>query len=170
VSTLAIRAIEANDAAQVNALMAVATAELRRIYRPRTERLAQTAPESAPALRLVATEDTHIVGVVDYLTAADAWHLRGLAVDPARRRSGVARALVERVAALAHAAGATRLTLSTIKETGNPTIFLRLGFTVTRESAATGFEGGTGTAVVQVDMVRVLASTATRRRGFETTR
>ncbi|MGH3380111.1 MAG: GNAT family N-acetyltransferase [Actinoallomurus sp.] len=57
------------------------------------------------------------------LTLRTVWMIRDLYVDPARRRSGVARALLRHVAEAARAEGAHRLSLQT--ETGN-TAALRL--------------------------------------------
>ena len=57
------------------------------------------------------------------LTLRTFWTIRDLYVDPARRRSGVARALLRHVAEAARAEGALRLSLRT--ETGN-TAALRL--------------------------------------------
>lgn len=68
------------------------------------------------------------------LTLRTFWLIRDLYVDPAQRRSGVARALLQYVIDAARASGAHRLSLQT--ETGN-TAALRL-------YASAGFESVTG--------------------------
>jgi len=104
----------------------------------------------------VAVEDGAVVGVVEYCLRPDAVYVRGLAVHPRHRRQGVARALLRAVEAIAMREGRARLTLSAIRETGNPAIFARLGFAATGEAAAEGFEGADGRPVTRVDMGRLV--------------
>ena len=48
--------------------------------------------------------------------------------------------------------GKSELRVSTIKETGNPAMFVKLGFAVIGETSAPGFEGAKGERITRVDM------------------
>jgi len=105
---------------------------------------------------LVALEREVVVGIVEYIEKGESLHLQGLAVHPKQRRRGIARALIREVEAIAIHKRNSRVTISTIKETGNPQIFALLGYDVISESPATGFEGVDGKSVTKVDMCRKL--------------
>ncbi|BBA32002.1 GCN5-related N-acetyltransferase domain protein [Methylocaldum marinum] len=144
-----------DDVAEV---VTLATEDLRRVYRraPTIDGFSSLDAEQE-VVSLVAVERSVIVGVVEYCREADSLYIRGLAVHPQKRRSGVGKALVREVEAIATREGKPKVTLSTIKETGNPRIFERLGYCSFNEVTATGFESLDGKPVTKVDMVRMLA-------------
>jgi GNAT superfamily N-acetyltransferase len=64
------------------------------------------------------------------------WEVRRLAVAPALRRSGTARALLGRLEAEAVTAGVTEVTLDAVVERGNPAFYARVGYRTVRHFAA----------------------------------
>ncbi len=142
-------------------LRAAATHDLRRVYRPRW-RGGGTAPVARKVARqeLVASRNGAVLGVVEYLKRGEGLFLRGLAVHPCARREGVAGALIAHLKEMARAAGISRLELATIVETGNVSIFERLGFRVTDIAPAEAFESLDGGTVMQARMVLDLHTAA----------
>lgn len=153
-----IRAKLPTDKDRVAELVDAATADLRRIYRSTRSAVSESksGEDDAPN-SLVAVDGELIVGVVEYCTRPESLYIRGLAVDPQWRRLGIARRLISEVERVALRKDRLKVTLSTIKETGNPDIFSKLGFSVICESSADGFEGLDGSQVTKVDMSHVLA-------------
>ena len=94
-----------------------------------------------------------IVGIVEYVTREASIYVRGLAVHPEFRRQGVARAMLSEVARVARQLNLSKLTLSTIRETGNPAIFERLGFVAKGVHESHRFVDADDRPVTQVDMV-----------------
>jgi GNAT superfamily N-acetyltransferase len=142
------------DAAALRPLVDGATQELRKIYRPGSE---GSPPPSETANALVATEGGRIVGVAEYVFGDDEVLVQGVAVHPDYRRRGVARALIAGIERVARERGMSRLALRTIRQTGNPSIFCRLGFTIVGEQPSRRFQSPTGGEVVEVLMVRPLS-------------
>jgi GNAT superfamily N-acetyltransferase len=118
------------DAPHIEEVARSAVATLRRTYwqKPDAER-----PALPARARVVAILDHQIVGTVEHFRDGDRIHLIGLFVHETKRRHGVARALVAELIRRARAAGAQRLSLYTIRETGNVEVFERLGFRVVDE-------------------------------------
>jgi len=79
-------------------------------------------------------------------------------VHPDHQRHGIARALLDHVAMLAAEAGKRALSLNTVKQTGNVSIFSRLGFVVVRETIDddTVTENLTDEDLIDVYMEKVL--------------
>jgi hypothetical protein len=69
----------------------------------------------------------------------------------------VARCLVDALADIATGASADRLSLYTIRETGNVEVFERLGFAIIAERAAVDVVGETHERLTDVYMERTLA-------------
>lgn len=77
-------------------------------------------------------------------TADGALHIARLAVDPAQRRRGFARALLARVARAAREEGVSRLTLSTrLTLESNRRLFESVGFRETARHAHPGYDAPT---------------------------
>lgn len=149
------KAVTDNDA--VAEIVALATEDLRRVYRRAPCQNGLAAPEGGDILMsLVAVKGEIVIGVVEYCVQHESLYIRGLAVHPQQRRSGIARALIHAAEGIAVRDGKMKVTLSTIKETGNPKIFIKLGFTVVHEELAEGFDGVEGQPVTKVDMCRML--------------
>jgi GNAT superfamily N-acetyltransferase len=81
----------------------------------------------------VAECEAGIVGTLQYQEREESLHVKGVAVRTDWRRRGVARKLMEFVAAEARGRGSGRMTLYTVKQTGNVAVFERLGFCAVRE-------------------------------------
>jgi predicted N-acetyltransferase YhbS len=126
--TVTVRVEQVGDAAAVRRITDDAFAPLRRVYRPSPEQLAHVATVALE--RLVAVRADELVGTVRYRVDGDLLRLVGLAVAPSEQRRGVARALVAHLTVIAHARGCRALALFTIEQTGNVTLFERLGFEV----------------------------------------
>ncbi len=149
---LVVRTATDQDAAAAQLLSDRAFDELRTIYRPK----AAASAAGPPLIRLIAEADGHLVGTVQYAIESERLHLRGLAVEPAHRRTGVARALIEQLAGLAQTENLRALSLYTIGQTGNVAVFERLGFGTIREEPATWAECDSGELLTDVYMERPL--------------
>ena len=146
---LSVRVAADTDNAAALRIAQQAFDELRSIYRPKELAMPVASPKS---VRLVAEADDQIVGTVLYTTESDRLHLRGLAVDSLFRRAGVATALIEYLIELAKTAGLKSLSLYTVKQTGNVTIFDRLGFHIVSEEPAYWAVSGSGIELTDVFM------------------
>ena len=151
-----IREKAVTDKHRVAEIIDLATADLRRVYRRATNTGTPGVNAEITPITLVAVEASLIVGVVDYCIEPDSLYIRCLAIHPQYRRRGIARALIQAIEEIANREGKLKLTLSTIKETGNPQIFTRLGFTVFKDILTETFEGVNGQAVTKTDMHRKL--------------
>lgn len=149
----AVREFKPTDTERVAAIFEDATADLRAIYRPK-----RTASDQENATRnrckLIFENCGIVIGIVEFALDDKEALVQGLAVDRAYRRCGVARALIGACEERARAAGVSTLRLSTIKETGNTEIFVRLGFSAYGERTAERFIGIDGQPVCQVELER----------------
>ncbi|MBB3102559.1 GNAT family N-acetyltransferase [Azomonas macrocytogenes] len=151
-----IREKTINDSAAVAEVITLATADLRRVYRPVSKPMKRAILEEKYISKmLVAVDGELIFGVAEYYTKPDSLYIQGLATHPQHRRRGIAQALINAVEEIAIRENKPKLTLSTIKETGNSQIFARLGFIVVNEVRAEEFEGIDGQNVIKVEMVRI---------------
>jgi len=107
-------------------------------------------------VQLVATLDEAVIGAASLAHHGQRVHLVGLYVDPNYKGRGVAGRLVEAAAGLARERGARRLTLATMRETGNVPLFERLGFQVVEEHETETVQGAAGTALREAFMERLL--------------
>lgn len=122
------------DRAEAKEVSARATETLRLTYRPRKDVPAPARPPGASEpVRLVAILENRVVGVAKYWLHEDRIHVFGLGVHADNRRRGVAREVLEAVARIGRDHGAIRMSLFTIKETGNVDVFSKLGFHTVRE-------------------------------------
>jgi GNAT superfamily N-acetyltransferase len=150
-----IKDAEAADSPVVASVMGAATAQLRSVYRP-----SQQAVERARAAKdvrwLLAMDGNKAVGALRYVVEPGRLHL-GLGVIPEYQRKGVARSLVEFLAAKARSLGLAKLSLYTVKETGNVPIFEHLGFAIVRQEPAEGVESVSGSPLTDVYMEKLLS-------------
>ncbi|KAB7619488.1 GNAT family N-acetyltransferase [Alkalilimnicola sp. S0819] len=155
---LYIREQSESDRDEVLALLNAATADLRRVYRPKEAagRAVAATEDTEFTGALVAISEGRVIGTVEYIGCPAVVLVRGLAVHPALRRRGVARQLMAAIEEIAIARRKQRLTLDTIKETGNPKVFEQFGFVTYHEAPADRFEGLEGQQVTQTSMQRVL--------------
>ncbi len=143
---------DAESAAQVSRL---AFAPLRNLYRPTAQALANKARLIHQGMgRLIAEQAGAIVGPVQYYQEADRLRLLGLAVHPAFQKKGVARALIQRLAAIASDRSLRALSLYTVTQTGNPAIFARLGFKLVHEQPDVYSDSTSGQPLTEAYMER----------------
>jgi predicted enzyme related to lactoylglutathione lyase/ribosomal protein S18 acetylase RimI-like enzyme len=152
--TLSVRPATAADDQAVAAVWASATATLRQTYRPTPVAVARAGRELSPRKRLVAQCQNQIAGTVEYYLDGLNLHLLRLGVDARYRKQGVARALLDHLTQIASTAGASRLSLYTVRQTGNVAIFERLGFRCIREEVAADLVGNSSEAMTEAYMER----------------
>jgi predicted N-acetyltransferase YhbS len=153
-SQITIREATSGDAGEVAAVVEGAFGPLRSIYRPTGEVAARQAERAKEGTRLVAVIDGQVVATVQFDSHQEHVHLIGLAVHPGFQRMGVARRLIDWVAAYAPTLGHDLVVLDTIKETGNVPLFEKLGFRVFDESVTTLFVSDTCPELHEVKMKR----------------
>lgn len=129
-----------------------ATDTLRATYFPKEAAIRSKASVSDSLHTLVAEVDAQILGTVQYRIADGILSIIGLSVSKNARRNGIARALVERLVALAADDGISKLSLWCVKETGNPQIFERLGFYSVHEENSTLFASSKYPSLTEVRM------------------
>lgn len=142
------------DIDTVNIILAEATDELRVVYHPMEQ---QNQSKKENTIKLVAIMENSVIGTAEYVAKENSYHISGMATASDHRRCGAARAIIEHIALLAQQEGKEKLTLSTIKETGNPRVFSQLGFIAESEALSETHEGKNGKNVTQVNMCRKLA-------------
>jgi N-acetylglutamate synthase-like GNAT family acetyltransferase len=152
-----VRRAVPEDADAIDTVDALATATLRQTYRPTQAALAHRAQLAGKLESFVAILEDRVVGVVRCCVEGDALRVIGLGVHAECRRGGVARELLELLAALATERGLSRLSLSTIEQTGNVTIFSRLGFTVVSRAEDTFTESTRYPVLTNAEMERRLS-------------
>lgn len=153
---LIVREAETRDESGIGEVGRMATAALRKVYRPTGVALRIGGTPHPDSGRLVAVSGGRVVGVVRYYPSDGALHLTGLGVHEAFRRQGIARALLDGLEAVAFRRNLRELALYTVRETGNVAIFRRLGFAVRSEVPTDLFESVEQGALHEVEMVRVV--------------
>jgi len=151
-----VRPSEPEDDTAVRTVDALATAALRETYRPNKAALDNKARIAGHLNRLVATIGGQIVGTVRWYVEDLSVTVVGLGVHPDSRRKGVARELLSSLEKIGRQHGATRLHLHTVKQTGNVTVFARLGFRIVAEREDQFSESDKYPTLTDVEMERVL--------------
>jgi predicted N-acetyltransferase YhbS len=151
-----VRQSRTGDEAEIAVVLASATATLRQTYRPTAVAIARRQGRASPLPRLVAVVGDKIVGTVEYELVGERLHLLGLGVLEAHRGRGVARRLIETVCQIAGRSGARKVSLYTIRETGNLPLFARLGFAVAGEALSSDFTSERHQTLTEVYMERSL--------------
>ncbi len=155
-STITVREATEVDRDSIAVVTESALAALRRIYRPNQRAIAHKRKIAESLTQLVALVGERIVGTVQYKVESDRLHFLSLSVHADFRRQGVARTLVASLARIGAALGARRLTLHTIKQTGNSETFEKLGFRVVSEERAIHFESDVFDRLTEVYMERLI--------------
>ncbi|MFI8951941.1 GNAT family N-acetyltransferase [Streptomyces sp. NPDC053750] len=92
---------------------------------------------AAGQLLWVAEDGGRVVGTVRAVRPSPrVWEVRRLAVAPACRHSGAARALLRRLEAEARARGVRRVVLDAVVERGNPPFYAHVGYRAVRHFPA----------------------------------
>ena len=180
--SIVVRDVTVHDMKRVNEVVESAFRPLRRVYRPTRAARKHKQTLETKLTRLVAVADGVIVGTLQYYRVAyeaeddqrgtddraaettsnrvkeadsNRLHLLGLAVHHDYQRKGVARCLLEALTERAAGLGVPKLSLCTIKETGNVPVLLRLGFSVVSEQRD---------AYAESDLYRVLTDVYLEKR------
>ena len=154
---IVVREATSQDKECVDEVLALANRTLRAIYRPTKAALANKVRLDRKLNRLVALVEDRVVGTVQYDVIENRLHLIGLAVHPTYQRRGIARRLVRFLYERARRSAVQKLSLYTIKETGNVPIFERLGFHVVSEKPDNLFESDSCDQLTEVYMEKVVA-------------
>ena len=138
-----------SDEDAVQSIIASATIELRSAYRP-IEKNVENKDEKP--INIVAIIKGNVVGLAEFFINEKTILVRGLAVSQTHRRQGVAMAMIEHIKLRAQEEGKTELVLSTIKETGNVSVFLHMGFSITSEEVSDTYENTKSESVTLVNL------------------
>jgi len=155
---ITVRQATASDDEAIAEVDSSARAALRRVYVPTAEALASKASQAPQTNRLVACVNGRVAGTVRYRVEDGRLHLLGLGVGEPDRQTGVARAMIEHLTKMARRQCLTRLSLYTIRQTGNVPLFQRLGFKVVSEEPAQFAVSGDGRPLTEVYMERSVMS------------
>ena len=147
-----VREATAADEREIADVERLAIADLRKVYRPTAAARQTRTAMDATLHRLVAVLDGHVVGTVQYHVDDRRLSFLGLGVHPAYRRRGVARALVRHLETIAARSGCETVTARTVRETGNVSIFEKLGFEVESEEPTPLFESEPHRTLTEVTM------------------
>ena len=138
-----------SDTDAIQSIIESATIELRSVYHP-TKSNVENKDEKP--ISIVATIKGNVVGLAEFFINEKNVLVRGLAVSPVHRREGVAMAMIEYIKLRAQEEGKTELVLSTIKETGNVSVFLHMGFSITSEEISDTYENTKSEPVTLVNL------------------
>ena len=141
------------DTKDVQHIKTVVTRELRSIYQPIRKKhyKDQTIP-----IHLVATVNNNLIGSAEYLLYKNSVLIQGLAILPAYRNQGIATKIIDYITIQVKTEGKHELLLSTVKETGNTDIFLKMGFTALSEEESDIFESPQGDKITIINMHKAL--------------
>lgn len=128
-----VRIAGVNDVETTRRVTDEAFASVRSIYLPNALARAHLTTLAPTLERLVAESDGQIVGTVRFGIDEGCLRIVALAVLPAYRRQGVARALLVALLSFAQDQGCRALSLHTVVQTGNVPMFQRLGFRLLSE-------------------------------------
>jgi len=134
----------------------LATADLRKVYRPTSLAVRDRAIARPNTTPLVAIVDGRVVGTVQYSVVGECLSFQSLGVHPAFRRRGIASALLGHLEKIARECGCKSVQLHTVRETGNVAIFECMGFGVVTEAPTALFENDAGTTLHEVLMRKSL--------------
>lgn len=149
---ITVRELTTADESGVVEVDRLCTADLRKVYRPTSKAHNQRSAIAANLHRVVALLNGHVVGTVQYRLEADRMSLLGLGVHPDFRRRGVAAALVQYLEGIAAESGCRAVALQTVLETGNVTVFERMGFVIESQKPTDLFESEAFSSLTEVAM------------------
>ncbi len=151
---LQIKSARPDETPRIESLQQSAFRAIRRIYRPNATATPVRADADLEVQTIVALHQADIVGAVDYWLAPPHAHLANLVVEPDIQRRGIARQMLSYLESMLAVEGLRSVTLKTIRETGNPLIFERLGFAAVREETADWCESDVHAVLHEVTMTK----------------
>jgi ribosomal protein S18 acetylase RimI-like enzyme len=153
---IVVRRPKSNELAAARNVSMLAFRRHRKTYRPTDEANSKKADVTPSLNRLVAIADNDVIGTMEYELQVDAVHLVGLATHPDYARRGIARALLNKLEQLAEENGLSKITLYTIKQTGNVEVFKKLGFDAVSGEITTLFDSDMYDELIEVRMEKIL--------------
>lgn len=151
-----IREATREDKQSIEELSVLTNASLRKVYRPTRQAIQHKATRKKLRTVLVCKTDGKLTGSVDYEKREDTLHIIGLGVHPDYQRRGIARMFIDHLINLTRRLNLSKLSLYTVKQTGNVPIFEKLGFEVIKEEPTdkATTESVTGEDLIDVYMER----------------
>jgi len=132
-NTITVREALISDEEEMKIVAQSGIKTLRKIYRPNLKALENKKRINRDLKRLVAVTDKRIIGTVQYYIDNSCMKIIGLSVLDDYRKQGVSRKLIKTIEELAQEKNIQKISLFTIKETGNEDIFKKLGFHIMSE-------------------------------------
>jgi N-acetylglutamate synthase-like GNAT family acetyltransferase len=134
-NTITVRKALISDEEEIKNAFKSGIKTLRKIYRPNQKTLENRKRINRDLKRFVAIIDKKVIGTVQYYIDNLCMKILGLSVLEDYRKQGVSRKLFEAIEELAKEKYIPKISLYTVKETGNGDIFKKLGFTVVSEKS-----------------------------------
>jgi GNAT superfamily N-acetyltransferase len=150
--TITVRTANLEDETEIAEVNRLVTADLRKVYRPTPRANALRSSIDSELVRLVAIVDGRLVGTVQYRLLPSCLSLLGLGVHPDFRRRWVATALIQTLEQIARETSRKIIRLHTVQESGNVTIFERLGFAIESQDPTNLFESDLHSTLHEVAM------------------
>lgn len=149
-----VRQAEYPDHASRQKIIEAATHELRLVYKP----VNKVVPNPKLSIGILVVADGDIlIGTAEYINNEDNMYIQGIAVHQDYRKKGVCRMLIEEIRELAIKQNYEQLSLCVIEETGNVSVFEKIGFNVINKYQSNHYIGLEGQIVTQVEMVKIIA-------------
>jgi N-acetylglutamate synthase-like GNAT family acetyltransferase len=131
---IAIRPLENSD--NLEPIRQSTSSFLRKYYNTTNKQTFKNQLKEKDVHSLVAVYNQDIVATVSYYVQNEVTNIYSLGVLDEYRKNGITRKLFEHIEDLTKKVGAKKLSLNTIKETGNIMIFEKLGYKVIEEKVA----------------------------------
>lgn len=135
--SIEVRTAKEEEYEEANKVSELAFQNLRQIYRPNEKAIKNHNTIQSSLSRLIAILDEKIVGTVKYRIDKQSLHIIGLATHPNYIKQGIAKSIITELKNIAVRHNLNKLSLFTIKQTGNVEIFTKLGFKIISEEIAT---------------------------------
>ena len=153
---IVVRFAHPNEDAIVSSIVDEAFQSVRKVYNPRSSAVPVDKDDAYEARSIVALINDVSVGSAIIYAEPQSLRISQLAVLPNYQRRGVASQLILFAGRAACDLGLTELRLNTIEETGNVTVFQKLGFSIVGTSEATWCTSDRFSKLTDVEMSRQL--------------
>jgi ribosomal protein S18 acetylase RimI-like enzyme len=156
-NAILVREPVSEDTTELTEVDRLATADLRKVYRPTALALEHRALINPNLQRLIAVLEGRVVGAVQYHIKGERLSFLGLGVHPDFRLRGIATAIVQNLEKIGRLRDCKAMVLHTVRETGNVGIFERMGFEVESQMPTLLFESETASTLHEVVMVKEIS-------------